>query len=96
MGGHDGQEWSTEMLLFHPRLSTVQEYDHVPFTQGYGGSVLLNRNIYVIGGGDGMNWNRTAYTFDLDSKDWFQVSFYLNSLKEWLLGPSPSIITWSQ
>ena len=61
------------MHLFHPELSEVQDYDQIPFSQGYGGCILLDRSIYVIGGGDGVNWNRTAYTFDLDSKHWFQV-----------------------
>ena len=72
-GGHDGHQWTTVMHLVYPGLSTVQEYDHVPFAQGYGGSVLLDRSIYLIGGGNGVAWNRTAYNFDLDSKDWFQV-----------------------
>lgn len=73
LGGHDGQQWTTMMHLFHPELSAVQDYDQIPFSQGYGGCILLGRSIYVIGGGDGVNWNRTAFNFDLDSKDWFQV-----------------------
>jgi len=73
LGGHDGQQWTTVMHLFNPGLNTVQEFDHEPFAQGYGGTVLLGRSIYVIGGGDGLNWNKTAYNFDLDSRDWFQV-----------------------
>lgn len=76
LGGHDGQQWATVMHLFNPGLNTVREFDHVPFAQGYGGTVLLGRSIYVIGGGDGLNWNKTAYNFDLDSKDWFQVGLY--------------------
>ena len=55
LGGHDGQQWTTVMHLFNPGLNTVQEFDHEPFAQGYGGTVLLGRSIYVIGGGDGLN-----------------------------------------
>ncbi len=73
LGGHDGQQWTTVMHLIYPELSAVEEFDQIPFAQGYGGSILLGRSIYVIGGGDGQAWNRTAFNFDLDSKDWFQV-----------------------
>ena len=76
LGGHDGHQWSTVMHLVYPELSTVQEYEQVPFVQGYGGSVVLGRSIYVIGGGNGQLWNKTAYNFDLDCKDWFQVRLH--------------------
>ena len=72
--GHDGQDWTTTMHLFYPALSTMHDFDSVPFTQGYGGCILLGRNVYVIGGGDGHCWNRSAYSYDLDGRAWFQVS----------------------
>lgn len=80
LGGHDGQQWTTLMHLFHPTLGQVQEYDQVPFTQGYGGSVLLGRSVYVMGGGDGVHWNKSAYSYALDSRDWFQVSGSLGAV----------------
>ena len=74
LGGHDSREWTTTMQLFYPALSEVHDFDSVPFTQGYGGCILLGHSVYVIGGGDGHRWNRSAYSYDLNSRAWFQVS----------------------
>ena len=73
LGGHDSREWTTTMQLFYPALIEVHDFDSVPFTQGYGGCILLGHSVYVIGGGDGHRWNRSAYSYDLNSRAWFQV-----------------------
>ena len=74
LGGHDSREWTTTMQLFYPVLSEVHDFDTVPFTQGYGGCALVGPSVYVIGGGDGHHWTRSAYSYNLDSRAWFQAS----------------------
>jgi hypothetical protein len=65
--------WLDSMLVFSPSQNTVTEGGQMPFARGYGGAAVINRSIYIIGGGDGNTWLNSAARYDIDTHEWFQV-----------------------
>ncbi|KAF8439562.1 hypothetical protein BDZ91DRAFT_755710 [Kalaharituber pfeilii] len=80
VGGHDGVEYSSEVLLLN--LVTMQwdkrkVYGQPPTGRGYHGAVLHDSRVFVIGGFDGQSVFADTYVLELAVSSYFsQISHF--------------------
>jgi len=74
LGGHNGTAWLDCMHVFVPSQKIITDLSQMPFSRGYGGAAVVDRSLYIVGGGDGSSWLKAAFRYNIDNQEWFQVN----------------------
>lgn len=60
IGGFDGSSLLSNLDSYSPAMDIITPLKTMFYPKSYASAVALSRKVYVIGGGDGLSWNKTG------------------------------------
>ena len=76
LGGCSPGAWMSTMEVWAPRRRAAVTFQAaMPGARSYGGAAVIGREVYNVGGGggDGQQWYRSAYKYQVDTQEWFEA-----------------------
>ncbi|KAF6145650.1 hypothetical protein GIB67_018756 [Kingdonia uniflora] len=73
MGGYDGSTWLSSLESYSPSKETVRSHMLIRCIRAYASATMFNGDIYVFGGGNGVNldvWYDSVESYNPFSNKW--------------------------
>ncbi|KAF6174107.1 hypothetical protein GIB67_020289 [Kingdonia uniflora] len=77
MGGYDGSTWLPSLESYSPSRDFMKSYKPMSSSCAYASATVLNADIYIFGGGNGVNpdvWYDTAEVYSSSTNNWTELS----------------------